>query len=161
MGAYCCDVFGQGAGLVPGVCLFSEVFDAVGVDVGGAGFRHGGFSALLLYLSGLLVRKALMLRGFASETDLLHDLGELFFQRPVGKVGPFACTVRAAAAEWPMKLPAGPQRCLTAVIDGNVSGRWLRTPAGRRRVDSSLAGPSRAVLRVSMASCWRRSRMWA
>ncbi|MFG2601443.1 hypothetical protein [Streptomyces sp. NPDC048462] len=78
MVAYCCDVFGKAAGLVPGVCLFSEVFDAVGV--GGAGFLRGDFPALLMYLSGLLACKAFTLRGFATETDLLHDLGELFFQ---------------------------------------------------------------------------------
>ncbi len=27
----------------------------------------------------------------------------------------------------------GPPGCLTAVVDGNVSGRWLRTAVGRRR----------------------------
>lgn len=80
---------GQSAGLVPGGCLFSKVFDAVGVGVGGVGFLHGGFPALVLYLSGLLVCKAFTLRGFAAEADLLHDLDELFFQRPVGEVGPF------------------------------------------------------------------------
>ncbi len=95
MDAYCCDVFSQAPGLVPGVCLFSELFDTVGV-----GFLHGGFPALLLYLSGLLVCKAFAFRGLAAASDLLHDLGELFFQRPVGKVYSFACTVRAAAAEY-------------------------------------------------------------
>lgn len=100
MDAYCCDVFSQAPGLVPGVCLFSELFDAVGVGVGGVGFLHGGFPALLLYLSGLLVCKAFAFCGFAAESDLLHDLGELFFQRPVGEICPFACTVRAAAAEY-------------------------------------------------------------
>ncbi|GAA3220313.1 hypothetical protein GCM10020256_26230 [Streptomyces thermocoprophilus] len=35
MDAYCCDVFSQAPGLVPGVRLFSELFDAVGVGVGG------------------------------------------------------------------------------------------------------------------------------
>ncbi|MFB9738657.1 hypothetical protein ACFFRO_26630, partial [Streptomyces thermocoprophilus] len=68
--------------------------------VGGVGFLHGGFPALLLYLSGLLVCKAFAFCGFAAESDLLHDLGELFFQRPVGEIRPFACTVRAAAAEY-------------------------------------------------------------
>ncbi|MEU6439213.1 hypothetical protein [Streptomyces sp. NPDC047046] len=100
MDAYRCDVFGQAAGLVLGVCLFSEVFAAVGVGVGGAGFLHGGFPALFLYLSGLLVCKAFALCGLAAESDRLHDLGELFSQRPVGEICPFACTVRAAAAEY-------------------------------------------------------------
>ncbi|OQQ18123.1 hypothetical protein B0675_14265 [Streptomyces sp. M41(2017)] len=70
------------------------------MGVGGVGFLHGGFPALSLDLSGFLVREAFALRGFATEADLLHDLGELLFQRPVGEIRPFACTVRAAAAEY-------------------------------------------------------------
>lgn len=41
MDAYRCDVFSQAAGLVPGVCLFSEVFDAVGVGVSSVGSQVG------------------------------------------------------------------------------------------------------------------------
>ncbi|TBO59833.1 hypothetical protein EYS09_10020 [Streptomyces kasugaensis] len=70
------------------------------MGVGGAGFLQGGFPALPLFLSGFLVCKAFALRGFAAEADLLHDLGELFLQRPVGEVGPFAGAVRAAAVEY-------------------------------------------------------------
>ncbi|MET8437276.1 hypothetical protein ABZV61_31870 [Streptomyces sp900116325] len=97
--AYCCDVFGQALGVVPGACLFFEVFDAIGVGVCGAGFPHGGFSALLLCFSGLLVCKAFAFRGFAAEADFLRDFGDLVFQRPVGEVGPFAGAVWAAASE--------------------------------------------------------------
>ncbi|ARX87060.1 hypothetical protein SMD44_06541 [Streptomyces alboflavus] len=67
-----------------GVCLFFEVFDAIGVGVCGTGFVHGGFPALSFRLSGLLVCTAFVFRGFAAEADFLHDFGELVFQRPVG-----------------------------------------------------------------------------
>ncbi|WP_172386612.1 hypothetical protein [Streptomyces sp. MNP-20] len=84
MAAYCCDVFGQALGLVPGVCLFFEVFDAIGVGVCGAGFAHGGFPAPLFRFSGSLVCMAFAFGGFAAETDLLRDFGTLVFHRPVG-----------------------------------------------------------------------------
>ncbi|MFH8238075.1 hypothetical protein [Streptomyces sp. NPDC018321] len=94
-----CDVFGQALGLVPGVCLFFEVLDAIGVGVCGARFLHGGFPAPLLGFPGLLVCKAFVFCGFAAEVDFLCDFGELVFQWTVGDIGPFARTVRAVAAE--------------------------------------------------------------
>ncbi|OQR61907.1 hypothetical protein B6E66_22490 [Streptomyces maremycinicus] len=77
------------------------------MGVGGAGFLHGGFPPLLLHLSGLLVCKTFTFRGFAAQADLLHDLGELVFQRPVGEVGPFAGAVRAAPAEHETQAAGG------------------------------------------------------
>ncbi|GHC82020.1 hypothetical protein GCM10010349_65680 [Streptomyces flavofungini] len=41
--AHRCDVFGQALGLVPGVCLFFEVFDAIGVALIAAQGRYGRY----------------------------------------------------------------------------------------------------------------------
>ncbi|GHE15525.1 hypothetical protein [Streptomyces alanosinicus] len=99
MASYGCDVFGQERDLVPGFCLVFEVFDAVGVCIGGACFVYGGFPALLLLFGDFLVCTAFTFGGFSAEGDFLHDLGELVFEGPGGGVGPFRGAVWAAAAE--------------------------------------------------------------
>jgi hypothetical protein len=69
--AYCCYVLGQALGLVPGVCLFFEAFDAVGVDVGGAGFLGSRFMAPARLFGCFLVCAACALWGFAAQGDFL------------------------------------------------------------------------------------------
>jgi hypothetical protein len=76
---------------VPGVCLFFEAFDAVGVGVGGAGFLGGRFLASACLFGCFLV--------CAAQGDFLCDFRELVFQRMAGEVGPFAGAVWGAAAE--------------------------------------------------------------
>ncbi|MER7723883.1 hypothetical protein [Streptomyces sp. NPDC096323] len=89
MSAHGGHVLGEARGSMPGFGLLVELFDAVGVGVGSAGFLHGGFPAAPSVFGGSLVCAEPAFGGLSAQRDLLRDLGELVFEGPIGGVGPF------------------------------------------------------------------------